>query len=452
MIVAILCLEKDITLNLDVHADLTLENFRAICSTQVDIPTDQILLVHNGKALTGDSTTIASHNIHENDMIAIQRLPVHGQLPQSRPPGMPRIDFGAIRMPQQTSTSRQSTSQSSYGGLDMNDPETLRQRFLNSPHDLAILSERNPAFAEAIKKGGETFTKHLEKLREAQAEAERQRIRMLTADPLDPEVQSKIAEEIRQKNIQENMNMAIEAAPESFGQVLMLWINIKVNGYSVKAFVDSGAQMTIMSAKCAENCHIMRLVDRRWEGVAKGVGTQKIIGRIHLAQMQIENDFLQCSFSVLEDQPMDVLLGLDMLRRHQCCIDLKDNMLKIGTTGTETRFLHESELPLHNRLHNPDTSMASSSHDTEDEQIAKALQESTNEALQREKNDGAATSMEVSNEASGGVGSTQQFSESDLKKLTDMGFSRAISVEELRKCNGDVQRAIVKLLARSLKS
>ena len=70
-----------------------------------------------------------------------------------------------------------------------------------------------------------------------------------------------------------------------------------------------------MSSSCAERCDIMRLIDRRFEGMAVGVGTQKIIGRIHLAQIQIEDAYLQCSFSVIENQGMDVLVGLDMLRR-----------------------------------------------------------------------------------------------------------------------------------------
>merc|ERR1719402_490316 len=219
------------------------------------------------------------------------------------------------------------------------DPVFIRDMLRANPDQLSMLKQNNPRLAEAYESGNiDEFSKVLREQQAVRAERDAQRIRMLTADPFDLEAQRMIAQEIEQKNIEQNMELAMETQPESLGSVIMLYINCRVNGHAVKAFVDSGAQATIMSQKAAENCGIMRLVDQRWAGIAKGVGTQKIIGRVHMAQIQIENDFLTSSFSILEEQPMDMLLGLDMLKRHQCSIDLKRGVLVIGTTGTETPF------------------------------------------------------------------------------------------------------------------
>jgi DNA damage-inducible protein 1 len=44
----------------------------------------------------------------------------------------------------------------------------------------------------------------------------------------------------------------------------------------------------------------MRLLDTRFSGVARGVGTAKILGRIHSAPMQVADLHLGCSYTVME--------------------------------------------------------------------------------------------------------------------------------------------------------
>jgi DNA damage-inducible protein 1 len=78
----------------------------------------------------------------------------------------------------------------------------------------------------------------------------------------------------------------------------------------------------------------MRLVDKRYAGTAVGVGSCKILGKIHAVDIEIEGKFLTCAFTIIENNSVEFLLGLDMLKRFsviiyvkKCLIDLKKNEL-----------------------------------------------------------------------------------------------------------------------------
>ncbi|VEL38162.1 unnamed protein product [Protopolystoma xenopodis] len=292
-------------------------------SVEAGLNVGQFLIAKDGNLLTGsDEATLKDVGLHDNDLLFIA-------------PDFDRhnLDFSSIQLP---NSSRDANSCAA---------ESARQMLLQaSPYQISVIRERNPELAAAIDNPTEfaqVYEAQKRRARETEAELEQ----LMSADQLNPNVQTRIAELIQQRNIDAQMETALEHYPETFGQVTMLYVQCRVQGHEIKAFVDSGAQTTIMSENCARRCGLDRLIDKRWAGKAYGVGTQVIIGRVHNSLIEIGNIFIPTSFIVLQDQQLDLLIGLDMLKRHQCTIDLRRNVLIIDGR-VEAPFLPESELPL----------------------------------------------------------------------------------------------------------
>ena len=262
----------------------------------------------------------------------------------------------------------------------------------------------------------------------------------------------------------------------------MLYIDVLVNNAPIKAFVDSGAQTTIMSPEAAERCGIMRLVDTRFGGIAKGVGTAKILGRVHSAEIQIGQYALPSSFTVMEGKDVDLLLGLDMLKRHQMCIDLRENCLIIQ--NDKIKFLAENEIPkmfdeiLENepKIEGPEGTKVGARTGTVEQQepfssastTAKPLPQDPSKSTSVSKinihpagsqknihtNPNASSSTTPSapslqrqpTGASFGFGQPQQITQESIAKITDLGFTREEAIQALQQVGGDVELAVGLLL------
>ena len=316
--------EDDRTFPIDVDASIEVENLKALLEADSAIPVDHQQLLHAGKPLTDLKATLASCGVHNDDLLILRD---HRHAAAS------------------TSVSTSNAASRSAASSEEQAAEQLRHQILSDPTALSMLRANNPQLAEAAANSPTRFLELIRAQRDqmAQAAGASSALDDIT-DEFDIDAQRRIEENIRQQRVMENLEHAMEYSPESFGRVTMLYVDCKVNGTDVKAFVDSGAQATIMSPECAHRCGIMRLLDTRFAGIARGVGTAKILGRVHSAQLQLgKHLFLPCSFTIMEGKGVDMLLGLDMLKRYQATIDLSKNSLVIN--GESIRFLDEHELP-----------------------------------------------------------------------------------------------------------
>ncbi|KAH9652531.1 protein DNA-DAMAGE INDUCIBLE 1 [Citrus sinensis] len=407
--------EQIISLDVDPHE--TVENVKALLEVETQVPLQQQQLLYNGREMN-NAEKLSALGVKDEDLV----------------------------MMVSNAASSPATNNLSFNpdGSAVN-PAAFQQHIRNDANLMTQLFQSDPELAQVL------LGNDLNKLQDLLRERSRQRselrrrqeeeMALLYADPFDVEAQKKIEAAIRQiidllhitalhmqKGIDENWAAALEHNPEAFARVVMLYVDMEVNGIPLKAFVDSGAQSTIISKSCAERCGLLRLLDDRYRGVAHGVGQSEILGRIHVAPIKIGNVFYPCSFVVLDSPNMEFLFGLDMLRKHQCIIDLKENVLRVGGGEVSVPFLQEKDIP---------------SHFLDEERYSKQAS-SSGTAVTSAAKDKSSNLPAGGGQSSGGTrGNTTQGADFEAKvaKLVELGFGREAVIQALKLFDGNEEQA-----------
>ncbi len=126
---------------------------------------------------------------------------------------------------------------------------------------------------------------------------------------------------------------------QSLEGVTSSYLPVRINGCIRQALVDTGAQITIISKKLIQECGLLEICDTRVYGMAKGIGSATVFGRIHCLILEIYsyNRYLSIVTGATiidyeyddDDDYYDLIIGLDFLKKFYAEIDYKNDIITL---------------------------------------------------------------------------------------------------------------------------
>jgi len=182
-------------------SDLSLPPLVCRLHDQTGISAGSLVLLHAQRVLT-DAQTLAALEVADHSMLEARSGAA--ARPAAPAPAAASAATAAASAPAGRSSNRLGIPDAIMGN-----PAAARAFILQQPALLFQIESQNPSLYRALQLTSDiepfaTLWKQIVENLEAERREEAERFRLANADPMDPEVQARIEEQIRLKNVQEN--------------------------------------------------------------------------------------------------------------------------------------------------------------------------------------------------------------------------------------------------------